>query len=186
MRIQIYKDIVVWEAGKRYECHLFIAAVGGKVIWDAHRLDYPPEGVPWSQAHINDFNRDDFSLVWPLISMAMFGLTSLLLFFSIAVVGGVYLLATGVSLAGIFYTRKIPYIRMTGGELLIFSAFLKPVRMTVGDIQRIDFYRTDGKIRLTLPDKVRVIDINLLDDDGKKDIITRLRHLPYEIPFYYR
>lgn len=163
---------------------VFVVVIGGKTVWDVHTFTSAPEEVLRSQAE-KDFKRDNFFLVLPAVSVIFFGLIGFLFIHSGWVYGSLYLSTSALWIIYIFWNKKIPCIRVTREEILIFHYLVKPERIKWSSIERVDFYKTKNKVELTLPDKKKVIDLSSIEEEGRIDMIIVLRKSPCGTPFFF-
>ena len=152
---------------------------GGKTIWDVTSLNRPPEDTPWSQAQVKYFERD----VFPLASLVIGMLAAIGIIISITLVKEWVATLFFISLALFWFVlfvweKKVPYIRITAEKISIFYFFFRKDDIRWDTVQRINYSRSNGIIELILLNGMKFIYMSVLDEDGKKDIITALRNPP--------
>ena len=152
---------------------------GGKTIYDITSLNRPSKDIPWSQAEVRDFERD----VFPLASIVIGILTAIGIILNIVHFNELAITLFFFSLALFWFVlvvweKKVPYIRITAEKISIFYSLFKRDDIRWDTVRRINYSRSNGIIELILLNKKKIMYMSVLDEDGKKDIITALQNPP--------
>jgi beta propeller repeat protein len=165
---------------------LSVVFAGGNILWGTARFTKRSDDVPWSKADVKDFKRDNVSLVLYIVSAIVSGLFGILFIYMEGLPGIMFLALAALLAIFISWNKKIPSIRITNEEIIVYRFMLEPDKITWETIKRIDFYKDTDKVELILSDRKRGIDVMSLGAEGRSDLITALRHPPCEIPFFYK
>ncbi|MBU7019269.1 MAG: hypothetical protein HXS44_17315 [Theionarchaea archaeon] len=151
---------------------------GGKTVFDVTSVPYPSKNIPWSQTDVRDLKRDDSLLTSPVIVGTILGLSGISFFFLERSMSFLYFSGSFSWFMHAVWKNKIPYIRITPEKITIYHFPSLKDEIRWDTIRRIYYNKSKNKIRLILIDEKKVINMSILDEDGKKDIITILRNPP--------
>lgn len=150
---------------------------GGKTVFDV-TLHNPSKNIPWSQTDVKDLKRGESLLASPVITGTLLGLSGISFFF---LERSLSFLCFSGSFSWFVYAvwkNNIPYIRTTPEKITVYHFLSLKEEIRWDSIRRIYYNKSKNKIRLILIDEKKVINMSILDEDGKKDIITILRNPP--------